>query len=138
MSKEIEKTPKQKVLEILAVNKFTETDDLTHLLIANGMWADKDPAEMIFAFQKSETRKWLKTLKDEHGRPAFANIEIENEAGETVHVYMQPYLFDIEQFKQVINYHISKTKYHANEAKEFQKELQSKYNVQYELPFKLE
>lgn len=134
----LEKTQKDRILEILRTNDFIDTDEATDLLDESGFWDSRDPDDLIRAQKKSETRLFLKTLKDEEGEPAFANIEIETLDGKVKHVYMQPYLFDVEQFKQIINYHTSKARHHADRARKLQKQLQAKYNIQYELPFKLE
>lgn len=138
MSNEVEKTPKQRLLEILTVNQFMNVDQMTDILIANGFWDGKDISNIIRTAQKAEVRKWVKTLKNEDGRPAFANIEIENEEGETIHVYMQPCLFDVDQYKQVISYHREKAKYHFNEAKNYTKQLFRQFGVQLELPFEVD
>lgn len=74
-------------------------------------------------------------MKDNCGRPVFANVEITDDEGETTNGYMQQSLFDISQYKQVISFHNARARHHIVEAHEYAKDLKARHSVQIELPF---
>lgn len=101
---------------------------------------DDEPinGEAVRRYQMVLLRRELKRLKDATGFPTFASIvRADAESGESKRVYLQEQLFDIEQYRQVIDYHANRTNYHAGVARRYAKRAEERYGIQIPLPFDL-
>lgn len=101
-----------------------------------GFWgADFVQAATVQA-KKSHVRKLIKSLKDKEGWPVWASVETTNESGETVRVYKQETLFDIEDYRKVVNYHAGVAQHHVAMARGYARRCKKRFNKQIALPFK--
>jgi hypothetical protein len=133
----LEKMSRRVFIEALKSGEFLTTEQAIARLDKRNFWNEGAIESAILEWKKSYVRKAMRQIKDARGRPVFANVEITNDEGETVHGYMQQELFEVAHYKQVIQYHVDRAKHHINEAHEYAKDLDHRYSVQIELPFPL-
>ncbi len=122
-------------IEALKSKDFMTTDQAVARLNKRNYWDDEQINDAILEFKKTHVRRMIRQVKDERGRPVFANIEITDGEGETRNGYMQVALFDVEHYRQVIDYNIKCAQHFIREAYHYQKELRERYGKQVKLPF---
>lgn len=66
--------------------------------------------------KKVHIRRLIATLKDEEGFPLYASITVLGKNGEPQRVYKQEMLFDPEDYKKVVKYHLGLSEHHRNRA----------------------
>ncbi len=74
-------------------------------------------------------------IKQEGGAPLYASIKTTDEKGNTTQVYKQEPLFDIEDYKQCIEFHGNAVVHHAKLAAHYARGFKDKTGMQYHLPF---
>jgi len=131
----LEKMSRRVFIEALRSKEFLTTEQAIERLDNRNFWNEDAIESAILEWKKAYVRRVMRKIKDGRGRPVFANVEITNEEGETVHGYMQQALFEVAHYKQVINYHVDRAQHHITEAHEYAKDLDHRYRVQVELPF---
>jgi hypothetical protein len=114
---------------------FLSIEEIVARLDAGDFWTDEFLESAIFEAKKSLARKFAREAKDKNGERVFHSIENVNSDGDTVRVYKQEVLFNKEDYRQVIGYHVQRSDYHKGEAKRMQVACLKRCGVQIELGF---
>jgi hypothetical protein len=83
---------------------FATIDDIVEAMEAAHLFDNERQQAVVNKWKKQEARRIVRTLKDDSGWPVYFSIKIDDGAGGTKRVYAQEALFDLEQYKQAINY----------------------------------
>jgi hypothetical protein len=83
--------------------------------------------------KKAQIRKVISKLKDKDGFPLFPSITIVDDEGKRKRVYKQELLFDVEDYKTVVNYHAKLSNHHRDMAEGYAKRCEKKHQVQLSL-----
>jgi hypothetical protein len=75
----------------------------------------------------------IRKLKDKDGFPLFPSVRVTDEQGVTRHVYKQELLFDLEDYRVVVDYHANLSKHHRTMAKGYADRCEKKFMVQLSL-----
>lgn len=84
---------------------------------------------------KVDLRATIRKLKDDSGLPIFASIKVPDGEGEEREIYKQEALFDVEDYKQVCQYHVERGIYHLGMARRYEQRCYERYKVQLALSF---
>lgn len=84
---------------------------------------------------KSQVRRLIKKLRGADGVPDFASIIRKNEDGDKVRVYKQETLFDMNDYRQTINYWHQAKKYAGKMEHGYRKRCRERFGMDPELPF---
>jgi hypothetical protein len=109
---------------------FDTIEELVAKCDQANFWADDFFETVVDVAKKSTIRRLIRDVKDEFGWPSIASIETINEAGETVRVYKQEALFDVEDYRQVIYYHGDRSRHHRNMAVGYARRCKLRFNRQ--------
>lgn len=136
MPNKMDKRMSRKVfIEALRSKDFMTTDQAVARLNKRDYWDDEQIENAILEWKKTHVRRMMRNIKDERGRPVFANVEITDRQGDTQTGYMQVALFEVSHYKQVIDYNVKCAQHFIKEAYHYQNELRARYGKQVRLPF---
>lgn len=110
-------------------------EELQEVCDAKCVWDDLFLAGAVEKAKRSEIRRLVCTIKDSDGFPAIASVVTRNEAGKLVRVYKQEKLFDVDDYRQVVDYHASQCAHHRVMAKGYAKRCRQKHNKTIPLNF---
>jgi hypothetical protein len=116
-------------------DRWNTIDELLSLCEEEGYWTEDFLEKAVDEAKKSHIRKCIKQLKDSDGWDQWASVETQTAEGDTVRVYKQEALFDVEDYRQVVHYHNDRSDYHAKKAESYAARCQKRFNVQLTLPF---
>jgi hypothetical protein len=108
-------------------------DELVSILDESGYWEDGFRAKALANAKKTHVRGMIRKLKDKDGFPLFPSVRITDAEGVTRRVYKQELLFDVEDYKAVVNYHANLSNHHRTMAKGYADRCEKKYEVQLSL-----
>jgi hypothetical protein len=114
---------------------FLSIEEIVSRLDGGDFWTDEFLETAVFEAKKSLARKFAREAKDKNGERIFHSIERVDSEGDTVRAYKQETLFDKEDYRQVIAYHVQQAHYHKGEAKRMQSACLQRLGVQIELTF---
>lgn len=81
-----------------------------------GIWGEDHFDDLIFKAKAADIRRAIKSFKDKDGFPTWGNVKHQISEDETEQVYKPIALFDVDEYKQVILYHIDRGQYHFKNA----------------------
>lgn len=84
---------------------------------------------------KSNPAKASRSLRDASGRRIFVKIACRDENAREGFIYKPIALLEIEDYKQLVDNHVSLAQRHIAEAREYAEDLSYRYNVIVKLPF---
>ena len=126
---------REKFSEIAAsLQGWATIDQIVDACNAAGFWSDDFLTDAEDAAKKSAARKLMKTLRA-GGSPEWASIVTTDEEGDEQRIYKQETLFDVEDYRQVVRYHVDRAKYHRETAQAYADRCEAKFDVQLRLPF---
>src|SRR5512137_1067427 len=136
MMEKIKQSDKSRFQELLGnADCFNTIEELVSMCDQAGFWTDDFLATVTDVAKKSTIRRLIRDVRDEDGWPSIGSIETTNEAGETVRVYKQEALFDIEDYRKVVAYHSERSRHHRNMAIGYAKRCKTRFNKQPPLDF---
>lgn len=109
-------------------------DEIVDACNEAGFWGDEFLMEVENAAKKSAARKLMKSLRSGNA-PEWASIVTTDENGDEKRIYKQETLFDVEDYRQVVRYHVNRAKYHRETAQGYADRCETKFNVQLRLAF---
>jgi hypothetical protein len=128
-------TRKQRFLELIHTEHWASLPELVRRLDDGGFWDDELMAGAAESFKRSFVRRMVRKIKDDSGWPVVASIQLTQPGGAKVRVYMPEYLFDIEQYRQVIGYWQDRARYGIVMANGYAKRAGDRFHIQLPLPF---
>lgn len=84
-----------------------------------------------------ELRKLLRTSKDADGWPRYGNVIDVDEQGNRIQLYKQETLFDVDDYRQVMESHGRIANHHVEMMIGYREHCQSRYDVQLPLPLEV-
>ncbi|MBS4027214.1 MAG: hypothetical protein KGZ58_01145 [Ignavibacteriales bacterium] len=132
--------PKQETLIEMFTTAIGQVEWMTIDNIVKEVGKNPELAERLLSDAKDKALKFacrqlLRSIKTEEGLPAFASIVEADPNGNEQRVYKQEALFDVNDYKQVVNYHSKQMVHHAKMARHYAKECQHQTSEQIHLPF---
>ena len=116
-------------------DSWSTIDELVDACDKAHYW-DKDfQASVAVQAKKAKIRHLIKKAKDGEGFPVWASVEATNEDGKTVRLYKQEALFDVNDYRQVTEYHADRSHYHKAMARSYAKRCRQRFGVQLRLNF---
>ncbi len=123
----------QGFVEILSSsNEWQTIDDLMAICDEAGYWESDFESRALTNAKKMRIRKIISKVKDKDGFPLFPSVTILDD-GKKKRVYKQETLFDVEDYKAVVNYHASLSNHHRDMAEGYVKRCEKKHQVQLSL-----
>jgi hypothetical protein len=110
-------------------------DQIVTRLDAEGCWPAEFLARAMDEAKKQLARRLIRQSKDEKGWPTIASVETVNADGQTVRVYKQETLFEVEDYKQVVQYHHERSAYHRKMREGYRRRAKQRFGVQLPIPF---
>jgi hypothetical protein len=102
---------KQDFCEALkGVGRWATIKELVNACDRAGYWDEEFLTEVAYKAKAAHVRRMIRQDKDENGWPHWHSVETTNEEGETVRVYKQEELFDVNDYAQTINYYVQVVK----------------------------
>jgi len=131
---------KQETLIEMFTKAINQVEWMTIDNIVNEVKKHPELAERLLSDSRDKTlkfncRQMLRSLKTDDGLPLFASIVEADPTGKETRVYKQESLFNIEDYKQVVNYHGQQVVHHARMASHYAKAYQKQTSKQIHLPF---
>jgi len=124
----------QGFVEILSSsNEWQTIDDLMAICDEAGYWESDFESRALTNAKKMRIRKIISEVKDKDGFPLFPSVTILDDDGKKKRVYKQETLFDVEDYKAVVNYHASLSNHHRDMAEGYVKRCEKKHKVQLSL-----
>lgn len=114
---------------------WASIDDILELCDSAGFWTDDFLSEARDKAKKATIRRLIKSIKGDDGVPEWASVVIADEAGQPQRIYKQEMLFDVADYRQVVQYHVGLSEYHRETAQSYAKRCKKRFNVQLRLPF---
>jgi hypothetical protein len=108
-------------------------DELVSILDDSGYWVDGFHAKALSNAKKAHVRSMIRRLKDKDGFPLFPSVRITDEEGGTRRVYKQELLFDLEDYRAVVDFHANLSSHHRRMAKGYADRCEKRYRVQLSL-----
>jgi hypothetical protein len=102
-------------------------EDLVERCDAIGFWSQDFADEAAREAKKARVRKLIRTLKDGHGWPQWASVQIIDADGRKRRVYKQETLFDLEDYRKVVAYHATLGKHHQAMAAGYRKRAEGRF-----------
>ena len=96
---------------------WMDIDELVDVYNETESWGVGFEQRAIRNAKKAYIRKAVSKLKDSEGFPKFPSVAITDSLGNTRRVYKQETLFDVEDYKRVVNFHASLSNHHKEMAK---------------------
>ena len=90
-----------------APTEWQTIDDLMAICDEAGCWEFDFESRALTNAKKMRIRKIISRVKDKDGFPLFPSVTILDDDGKKKRVYKQETLFDVEDYKAVVNYHAS-------------------------------
>ncbi len=97
-----------------------------------GYWESDFESRALTNAKKMRIRKIISKVKDKDGFPLFPSVTILDD-GKKKRVYKQETLFDVEDYKAVVNYHARLSNHHRDMAEGYVKRCEKKHQVQLSL-----
>jgi len=120
---------------VMTQQGFCSIDLLAKVAMDRGVFDDEFMGKAAEVAVKAVLRRELKR-KDDKGDSLYHSVSVPDDAGEFTPVYKQETLFDVEDFRRVVNYYVHQANYNANEARKMARHCFERYAVQ--LPLDLE
>ena len=108
-------------------------DDIMDVCDSAGFWTDDFLHEAEGKAKKSAIRRLIKSIRGQDGSPEWASVVMTDEAGEPQRIYKQETLFDVADYRQVVEYHVGRSEYHKETAKGYANRCKKRFNVQLQL-----
>lgn len=115
-------------------DSWDNLEDLVKICDKAKYWSPRLEKSAVMNAKKAHLRKALK-IKDEEGMPLFASIVTEDENGKKVRRYKQEALFDVEDYRQVAQYHMQAADHHTTMSKNYIRRCKTRFNVQLRFDF---
>lgn len=116
-------------------DSWATIDDLVELCESDGYWSNEFQATAALNAKKAHVRRMIRTLRDSDDWPVWASVETTNDKGETVRVYKQETLFDVEDYRQVVSYHVDRTNYSRRMATGYARRCKKRFHKQIPMHF---
>lgn len=114
---------------------FQHIDDLIDALDDAGFWKERWLMTAARRAKKAKVRALMRQSKDPSGWPNWASIVVEHPDGTTDRLYQQERLFDVDDYKQVIQYWVSYTEHGRRMAEGYRDRLVKRSGEQLVLPW---
>lgn len=132
----IARNSRQKLfLELTKSKGVLQIEEVIARLDAGRFWDADFVNNALMEAKKSDTRHMSRTIKGKDGHRLLRSIELTNSAGEVVIGYKQEALFNVQEYKQSVAYHVARAIHHDGEARYLQGRCLTRYQVQIDLPF---
>lgn len=109
---------------------WASINDILELCDNAGFWSNDFLAESKDKAKKAAIRRLIKSIKGDDGIPEWASVVIADEAGQPQRIYKQEMLFDVADYRQVVQYHVGRSEYHRETAKGYATRCKKRFNVQ--------
>ena len=96
-------------------------------------WGADFNARELAKAKKARIRREISRLKDKEGFPKFPSIIVVGEDGVRKQVFKQETLFDVEDYKTIVSYHVKLSNHHRDMAKGYVKRCKARHEVQLSL-----
>lgn len=105
---------------------WCHTDDIVQALDAREAWGDFEEHAILEA-KRARVRRVLRQLRDPDGVRRVASVEVPTEDGGTERRYKQETFFELDDYRQVVQYHVGRSLYHHNEARGYAERCQARF-----------
>lgn len=127
---------RERFAEIMAsAPGWNSIDSLVELLDESNYWTADFLETAERGIKTAFVRRTIKTLRDDSKFPVWASVETTSEDGKPVRVYKQEALFDVEDYRQVVQYHTERASHHRRMATGYARRCEEKLGVQLRLGF---
>lgn len=114
--------------------KWATIDEIIAELDKQDTWGDFIESALKEA-KKALVRKLVKQLRTEQGASKVQSIVMHHpDDGKKVHVYKQELFFDLDDYRQCVTYHCSRSAYHERTARELDGRCVQRYRKSVLLP----
>lgn len=112
--------------------QWSDVDAIVEKCDESDFWSEEFLAKALENAKRSEVRHLMKSLKDDEGMPIFHSVErTDPETGESRRVYMQEVLFNPDDYRTVIEYHMYKATYHEKIARKLDERCRNQYRMSF-------
>lgn len=127
---------KQAFLAAVNGSEWATIDDLREMCIEAGdVFSDDDHEQAIRNHMNTRIRREIKRLKDETGFPVFASVHTRDpETGGQRRVYKMEALFDVEDYRAVIEEYAGRVKHDYEMMKGYRDRAERRFSEQLALP----
>lgn len=122
-------------LDATSTTQWATIDEIVSKLDDAGYWDEEFQAGALLDRKKAHVRRQMKSLKDENSWPMFANVVTRDADGNEARVYKQETLFDLNDYRQTVRYHVEAGQHHIRMAIGYRAQAFKRYQVQIPLPF---
>ncbi len=124
------RTPQGFVDLLSGESDWMTIDEVVALCDEAGFWDRDFETRALANAKKAKIRRAIGQLKDKHGLPKFPSIMITDDEGVKKRVYKQETLFDVEDYKTIVNCHVALANHHRDRAIEYVKRCERRHEVQ--------
>lgn len=115
--------------------KWATVEELMQSLDDAGYWDEPFELSVLVEQKKAHIRRMMRQLKDDDGWPLFANIVVQDKEGSPKHIYKQQALFKLEDYRQVVGYHVATAQYHIKMARGYRRHAHTRFGAHIQIPF---
>ena len=108
-------------------------DDVVSMLDDVGFWDDGFARNAVSNAKKAYIRNLIRTLKDRDGFPLFPSVRMVDEDGNKRRVYKQETLFDVDDYRTMVDYHANLSNHHRQMAEGYVERCEKRHLVQLSL-----
>lgn len=123
-------------IEATKTATWATIDDLVKRLDDSAFWSEEFVEASLFERKKQWVRKEIKRVTDDEGWPIFASIATTDPVtGEEMRRYKQEMIFDRDDYRQVVGYHMDRSHYHKDMAVGYAQRAERRFGVQMAIEF---
>lgn len=110
--------------------KWAPIEDLVEACDSAEFWTEDFVSRALGIAKRDAIRHLIRGIRDDEGEPLYHSVEVTDpETGKSTKVYMQEALFQVEDYRVVVNYHESKASRHSARAKKMNQRCLDRYRV---------
>lgn len=116
--------------------EWASIDELCDMCLeAEDVFTDDDWEQARRSYAKTRIRREMKKLTDETGFPLFASVHTRDpQTGKTKRVYKQEALFDIDDYRAVIEEYAGRVKHDCEMMRGYKNRAETRFSEQLPLP----
>lgn len=112
---------------------WATVDDIVKVLDKADYWSRDFKNKALERSKKVEVRRLMRANRGEDGLPVFPSVTELDAEGKLVRRYKQIALFNLDDFKKVIHYHLEQSDHHKDIAKVYANRCEKQLNYQLDL-----
>lgn len=126
---------RERFIALTGQNQWATVDEFVRALDAGDYWPANFIEHALEIAKKHHVRRMARTVRDETGFPVLASVVTRDESGQAVRIYKQETLFNLDDYRQVVQYHKDRGLHHIHMANTYATRSNNRFDDQLPLPF---